>query len=64
MSLKHFHLFFLFAVLVMLGVTGAWAAGFNVAGLQTPWLLKASLAGGLLTVPYAVWFWRKAGEFR
>ena len=64
MSLKHFHFFFLASVLAMLAVTGAWAAGYNVAGLQTPWLLKASLAGALLTTPYIAWFWRKAKEFR
>ncbi len=64
MSLKHFHLFFLATVLAMLAVTGSWAAGFNPAGLETPWLLKASLLGALLTTPYGVWFWRKAKELR
>lgn len=64
MSLKHFHLFFLLAALSVLAVTGAWAAGFNAAGLVTPWLLKASVAGALLTLPYAAWFWRKSGELR
>lgn len=64
MSLKHFHLFFIVSALAMLGVTAAWAAGYNAGGLETPWALKASLGGALLTVPYLVWFWRKSGEFR
>lgn len=64
MSLKHFHLFFLAVVLAMLAVTAAWAAGFNAAGLETPWALKASVAGLLLTAPYLAWFWRKSGELR
>lgn len=64
MSLKHFHVFFLLTVMAMLALTGAWAAGFNPAGLETPWLFKASAAGALLTVPYAAWFWRKAKDFR
>lgn len=64
MPLKHFHLFFLAAALGSLGVTAAWAAGWNSAGLETPWALRVSLAGALLTLPYALWFWRKAKELR
>jgi uncharacterized membrane protein len=64
MSLKHFHLFFIVAVLAMLAVTAAWAAGFNAAGLETPWALQAAGAGFLLTAPYLAWFWRKSGELR
>ena len=64
MSLKHFHLFFIVAVLAMLAVTAAWAAGWNAGGLVTPWALMACVGGALLTVPYLAWFWRKSGEFR
>jgi hypothetical protein len=64
MSLKHFHLFFIAAVLVMLAVTGAWAAGLNHAGLRTPWALGASGAGAVLAGSYLAWFWRRSGEFR
>lgn len=64
MSLKHFHLFFILTALAALGVIGTWAAGFNAAGLRTPWALKSCAAGALLTLPYALWFWRKAKELR
>lgn len=60
MSLRAFHLFFIAAAFLCLAFAARWASGGNPAGLVTPWLRAASLAGMLLLAAYFAWRVRKA----
>lgn len=55
MSLKSFHRVFIVLSLALLAFTTYWASGRNPAGLVTPWLIYASVAGLAATFGYLVW---------
>jgi|CXWL01.1.fsa_nt_gi hypothetical protein len=55
MSLRLFHRFFIGLCLILLSFTAYWANGSNPAGLVTPWLLYASIAGSAATLGYLYW---------
>lgn len=55
MSLKAFHRFFIAACMAFFAFAAYWASGRNPAGLATPWLFWAGLAGAAGSVGYLVW---------
>ena len=55
MSLKYFHRFFIVICLALFAFLGFWASGRNPTLLVTPWLVYASIAGGLATLSYLAW---------
>ena len=61
MSLKAFHVVFIFATLAMAGVVGWWAWNDYGVTPSTETLLLGIGAAvlGLATIPYGIWFIRK-----
>lgn len=55
MSLRLFHRFFIGLCLILLAFTAYWAQGYNPAGLVTPWLTYASIAGAAAALAYLYW---------
>ena len=58
MSLRALHRFFIGLCLALLAFTAYWASGRNSAGLVTPWLVYASVAGAAATLGYLAWHLR------
>ena len=55
MSLRLFHRFFIALSLGLLAFLVYWASGNNPAGLATPWLANASMAGAAAMLGYLYW---------
>jgi hypothetical protein len=66
MSLKAFHVFFIFISLACCGFTAVWAGQRVAAGMDSGSLAVAIASGAVFTlgVPYLGWFLRKSKSFR
>lgn len=62
MSLKSFHIFFIFTALALLGFLAYW--GYTTAYTDSETMMYCSAGGLALLMTYVVWFIRNNGKLR